>query len=63
MILKYATKNGGNVYGPSYTQEEEADFYGRNAGGPVTLARGADARKQRKSQAPRQPSPTKPRSS
>ena len=62
MVVKYV-KDGVTVHGPPYTKEEEADFYDRNAGGPVTVARGADARKQRKSQAPRQPSPTKPRSS
>jgi hypothetical protein len=39
MVLKYVTKNGGKVYGPPYTKEEEADFYRRNAGGPVTVVR------------------------
>jgi hypothetical protein len=37
-----------------------ANFYGRNANGPVTIARRADARKARKSQAPQHPSPAKP---
>jgi hypothetical protein len=58
MILKFVTKNGTKVYG--YTKKEEADFYGRNANGPVTIARGADARKPRTSQAPQHPSPEKP---
>jgi hypothetical protein len=40
MILKYV-KNGIRVHGPPYTKEEEADFYSRNANGPVTIARGA----------------------
>jgi len=39
------------------------EFYGRNANGPVTVARRADDRKGQKSQAPRQPSPAKPRRS
>jgi hypothetical protein len=52
MILKFVTKNGTKVYGPPYTKQEEADFYRRNANGPLTIARGADARKAQKSQAP-----------
>jgi hypothetical protein len=40
-------------HGPPYTKAEEAEFYRRNANGPVTVARGADDRKGRKSQAPR----------
>ena len=38
-----------------YTKEEQADFYDRNADGPVTVARGADARKGQKSQNPQPP--------
>ena len=60
MILKFVTKNGTKVYGPPYTKKEEADFYRRNANGPIIIARGADARKPRKSQAPQHPSPAKP---
>jgi hypothetical protein len=59
MILKFVTKNGTKVYGPPYTKKEEADFYSRNANGPVTVARAADC-KARKSQAPQHPSPAKP---
>ena len=63
MILKYVTKGGSRVYGPPYTKEEEADFYRRNAGGPITVARRADDRKEQKSPKPQQPSPAKPRRS
>jgi hypothetical protein len=63
MILKYVTKGGSRVYGPPYTKEEEADFYRRNAGGPITVAHGADDRKGQKSRVQRQPSPAKPRRS
>ena len=59
MVLKFVTKEGTKVYGPPYTKQEEAEFYSRNANGPVTIARGADACKARKSQAPRHPSPGK----
>jgi hypothetical protein len=58
MILKFVTKNGTKVYGPPYTKQEAAEFYSRNANGPVTVARGADARG-RKSEAPQDPSPSK----
>jgi len=58
MILKYV-KDGTRVHGPPYTKQE-ANFYSRNANGPVTIARGASDRKERKSQAPRHPSPAKP---
>jgi hypothetical protein len=61
MILKFITKNGTKVHGPPYTKKEEADFYGRNANGPVTVASGAGDRKERKSQAPQHPSPAKRR--
>jgi hypothetical protein len=57
MILKFTTKHGLKVYGPPYSKEEEADFYRRNANGPVTVARGADGRKGQP------PSPAKPRRS
>jgi hypothetical protein len=60
MVLKFVTKEGTKVYGPPYTKQEEAEFYSRNANGPVTVARGADVRKARKSQAPQHPSPAKP---
>ena len=53
MILKFVTKNGSRVHGPPYSKAEEADFYRRNADGPVTVARRADDRKGQKSQAPR----------
>ena len=45
MVLKFVTKESTKVYGPPYTKQEEAEFYSRNASGPVTVARGADARK------------------
>jgi hypothetical protein len=60
MILKFVTQKGTKVYGPPYSKAEEADFYRRNAEGPVTVVRGVDARKGRKSQAPRQQSPEAP---
>ena len=44
MVLRFVTKEGTKVYGPPYTKEEEADFYSRNANGPVTIARGAGDR-------------------
>ena len=51
MILKFVTKNGTRVHGPPYFKAEQADFYRRNASGPVTVVRRADARKGRKFQA------------
>jgi hypothetical protein len=60
MVLKFVTKEGTKVYGPPYAKQEEAEFCSRNANGPVTVARGADVRKTRKSQAPQHPSPSKP---
>jgi hypothetical protein len=63
MVVKFTIKGGTRVHGPPYTKAEEADFYRRNADGPVTVARRADARKGQKSQAPRPPSPAKPRRS
>jgi hypothetical protein len=36
MVPKYVTKSGLRVHGPPYTKEEEADFYRRDANGPVT---------------------------
>jgi hypothetical protein len=56
MVLKFTTKHGLKVYGPPYTKAEEAEFYSRNANGPVTIARRADDRKGQKSQAPRRQS-------
>jgi hypothetical protein len=58
MVLKFVTKEGTKVYGPPYTKQEEAEFYSRNANGPVTVARGADSVK--RGSAPQHPSPTKP---
>ena len=40
MILKYISKSGNKIYGPPYTTAKLADFYSRNANGPVTIARG-----------------------
>ena len=59
MVLRFVTKEGTKVYGPPYTKEEEADFYSRNANGPVTIARGAGDPK-RADVLPQQPSPAKP---
>ena len=56
MILKSVTKNSTKVYGRLYTKKEEADFYGRIANGPVTIARGAGDRKAT-SRARQHPSP------
>ena len=59
MVLRFVTKEGTKVYGPPYTKGEEADFYSRNANGPVTIARGAGDRK--RAEVPLQhPSPAKP---
>jgi hypothetical protein len=55
MVVKYI-KDGVTVHGPPYTKAEEADFYRRNAGGPVTVTRRADDRKAQKVQAPRRQS-------
>jgi hypothetical protein len=63
MVPKYVTKSGLRVHGPPYTKEEEADFYRRNANGPITVARRADAGKAQTSPKPHQPSPAKPRRS
>jgi hypothetical protein len=60
MVLRFVTKEGTKVYGPPYTKEEEADFYSRNANGPVTIARGAGDRK-RADVPPQHPSPTNQR--
>ncbi len=60
MVLKFVTKEGTWVYGPPYTKQEEAEFYSRNANGPVAIARGADARKARRSHAPQHPLPAEP---
>ena len=42
MVLKFVTKESTKVYGPPYTKQEEAEFYSRNANGPVTVARRAE---------------------
>ncbi len=43
MVLKYISKDGKlRIHGPPYTKAEEAEFYRRNANGPVTVARGTD---------------------
>jgi hypothetical protein len=62
MILIFVI-GGIKVHGPPYTKAEEAEFYSRNANGPVIVAREANAHKGKKSPAPRQPSPAKPRRS
>ena len=37
MVVKFVTKNGSRIHGPPYTKAEEADFYRRNADGPVRV--------------------------
>ena len=49
MVLKYVTKNGVRYHEPPYAKEQEAGFYSRTAGGPVTVARPAGDRKAPKS--------------
>jgi hypothetical protein len=56
MVIKYVTKDRkGRLHGPPYTKAEEADFYRRQGGGPVTLYHSTDARKGQKSQEPQPP--------
>jgi hypothetical protein len=55
--------NGMGIHEPPYTKAEEDEFYRRAGGGPITVARPADDRKEPKCPAPRQPSPAKPRRS
>jgi hypothetical protein len=46
MVIKYTSRDGQlRIHEPPYTKAEEADFYRRNAGGPVTIVRSADDRK------------------
>jgi hypothetical protein len=52
-----ASKGDGPGLVAVSTKKEEADFYSRNANGRVTIARGSDAHKARKSQAPQHLSP------
>jgi hypothetical protein len=47
MVLKYVTKNGMRIHSPPYTEAEEAEFYRRIGGGPVTVARPPSDRKAR----------------
>jgi hypothetical protein len=52
MVLKYISKDGKlRIHGPPYSKAEKADFYRRNAGGPVTVMRPAGDRKEQKSRA------------
>jgi hypothetical protein len=62
MVVKFV-KDGVTVHGPPYTKAEEAEFYRRNASGPVTVVRAADDRKGQTFQAQQRPSPAKPRRS
>jgi hypothetical protein len=62
MVVKI-DKHGNRIHSPPYTKAEEAEFYRRVGGGPVTVVRPADDRKAPTSQGPQQPSPTKPRRS
>jgi hypothetical protein len=57
MVLKYVNKTGSRIYGPPYTKAEEAEFYRRLGGGPVTVARPASDRKAPTSPKQQQPSP------
>jgi hypothetical protein len=44
MVIKYVTKGGSRIHEPPHTKAEEAEFYGRVGGGPVTVVRSADDR-------------------
>ena len=44
MVLKYIDKFGNRIHGPPYTEAEEAEFYRRVGGGPITVARPASDR-------------------
>ena len=37
MVVKFTTKGGGRFHEPPYTKAEEAEFYRRQGGGPVTF--------------------------
>lgn len=39
MVVKYITKGGSRIHGPPYSKAEEAEFYRRIGGGPITVAR------------------------
>jgi hypothetical protein len=45
MVVKHVFKSGSRLHGPPYTKAEEAEFYSRTAGGPITVARPANDRK------------------
>jgi hypothetical protein len=51
MVLKYIDKKTGcRIYGPPYTEAEEADFYKRVGRGPVTVVRPAGDKTTKKSE-------------
>jgi hypothetical protein len=54
MVVK-VDKWGNRYYEPPYTKAEEAEFYRRIGGGPITVARPASDRRQQTS--PKQPPP------
>jgi hypothetical protein len=56
MVVKFVTKKRLSNPRSSVHQAEEADFYRRNADGPVTVARRADDPIGQKPQAPRRQS-------
>jgi hypothetical protein len=58
MVAK-VDKYGSRYHAPPYTKAEEAEFYSRDARGPVTVVRSAGDRKAPKSRALQQPPPAK----
>jgi hypothetical protein len=58
MVVK-VTKSGMRVHEPPYTKPEEAEFYRRIGGGPVTVARSAGDRTKQTSPSPQPPPPAK----
>jgi hypothetical protein len=58
MVVK-VDKWGNRYHEPPYTKAEEAEFYRRIGGGPVTVARPAGERTRQTSPKQQQPSPAK----
>jgi hypothetical protein len=58
MVVK-VDKYGNRYHAPPCTKAEEAEFYRRIGGGPITVARPASDRKAPKSPSPQLPPPAK----
>lgn len=54
MVVKI-DKHGNRIHSPPYTKAEEAEFYRRVGGGPLTVYRSTDARKGPTSSKPQPP--------